>query len=68
LRSYGLVETQTPGLTLSWIDRGADALVQAGTISEDFGEALKAEGRRRAENGNFFGYMAYASLHGQKSP
>jgi len=23
MRSYGLVETQTPGLTLSWIDSGA---------------------------------------------
>jgi len=67
MRSYGLVETKTPGLTLSWIDRGADALAQAGTISEDFSEALKAEGKRRAESGNFFGYMAYASLTGQKA-
>ena len=67
MRSYGLVETQTPGLTLSWVDRGADALAQVGTISTDFAEALKAEGKRRAESGNFFGYMAYASLTGQKT-
>jgi len=67
MRSYGLVETLTPGLTLSWVDRGADALAQVGTISTDFAEALKAEGKRRAESGNFFGYMAYASLTGQKT-
>ncbi len=62
LKSYGLVETLAPGLTLSWIDRGADALVQKGTISSELGEALKKEGRKRAEQGGFFGYMAYASL------
>jgi len=67
MRSYGLVETPTPGLTLSWVDRGADALAQTGTISADFAEALKAEGRLRAESGNFFGYMAYASLTGKKA-
>ena len=67
MRSYGLVETLTPGLTLSWLDRGADALAQAGTISADFAEALKAEGKRRAESGEFFGYMAYASLTGKKT-
>jgi SAM-dependent methyltransferase len=67
LRSYGLVETLSPGLTMSWIDRGADALVQNGTISSELGAALKAEGRSRAERGNFFGYMAYASLIAQKA-
>lgn len=66
LRSYGLVETGNAGLTMSWIDRGADALQQSGMISEDFASALKAEGRRRADQGTFFGYMAYASLCAQK--
>ncbi len=66
LQSYGLVETISPGLTMSWIDRGADALAQQGSISPEFAEALKTEGRRRAENGEFFGYMAYASLTATK--
>jgi len=66
LRSYGLVETLSPGLTLSWIDRGADALAQSGIVSVDLAEALTAEGRRRAEGGAFFGYMAYASLTARK--
>jgi len=66
LRSYGLVETVTPGLTVSLVDRGADALAQSGIIGDALADALKAEGRRRAENGAFFGYMAYASLTAQK--
>ena len=66
LRSYGLIETDSPGLTMSWIDRGADALAQEGTISSEFADAMKAEGRRRAEGGEFFGYMAYASLTARK--
>ena len=68
LRSYGLVETLSPGLTLSWVGRGADALVRDGIISEAFAEAMKAEGERRAQSGNFFGYMAYASLTAAKIP
>jgi arsenite methyltransferase len=66
LRSYGLVETLSPGLTLSWIDRGADAMAQRGTISAAFADALKSEGRARAEGGGFFGYMAYAGLVARK--
>ena len=46
----------------SWIDRGADALVRNGAISSELREALKKEGRLRAEQGGFFGYPAYASL------
>ena len=67
LKSYGLVETLSPGLTMSWVDRGADALVQQGGIGQELADALKAEGRRRASEGTFFGYMAYASLTGQKA-
>jgi SAM-dependent methyltransferase len=66
-RSYGLVETLDPCLTLSWVDRGADLLVNQGRIGAELGEALKAEGRRRAEQKKFFGYMAYASLVARKN-
>jgi len=65
-RSYGLVETLSPGLTLSWVDRGADLLVNQGRISAALGEALKAEGRHRVAMKKFFGYMAYASLVARK--
>lgn len=66
MRSYGLVETISPGLTMSWVDRGADALVAEGSIGQPLADSLKAEGRRRAEEGSFFGYMAYAALIARK--
>jgi hypothetical protein len=67
LRSYGLVETVKPGLTLTWVERGADALLSRGQIGEECAGALKAEAKRRAESETFFGYMAaYASLVGRK--
>lgn len=62
IRSYGLIETLSPSLTMSWVDRGADALLTQGRIGEELAAALKAEGRRRADGGDFFGYMAYAAL------
>ena len=67
IRSYGLIETLSPGLTMSWVDRGADALLAQGRIGEELAAALKSEGRRRADAGNFFGYMAYAALTATKN-
>jgi ubiquinone/menaquinone biosynthesis C-methylase UbiE len=66
LRSYGLVETANPGLTATWVDRGADVLASRGQISEELAAALKTEAKRRAEKNAFFGYMAYASMIGRK--
>ena len=66
LRSHGLVEAANPGLTLTWVDRGADLLAGRGRIGHELATALKAEARRRAEGNAFFGYMAYASLIGRK--
>jgi hypothetical protein len=66
LRSYGLVETSQPALTLTWVDRGADALAARGQIGQELAAALKAEARRRVERNAFFGYMAYASMIGRK--
>ena len=65
LRSYGLVETAKPGLTITWVDRGADALASQGRIGPEMAVALKEEARRRAEANAFFGYMAYASMIGR---
>lgn len=66
LRSYGLVETSKPGLTLTWVERGADALVTRGQIGKELAAALKAEAKRRAEANAFFAYMAYASMIARK--
>jgi ubiquinone/menaquinone biosynthesis C-methylase UbiE len=66
LRSYGLLETTKPGLTLTWVDRGTDVLVGRGRISPELAAALKAEAKRRADVNAFFGYMAYASMVARK--
>lgn len=66
MRTYGLIETSSPGLTMTWVVRGADALVADGRIGWELGEALKAEARRRVSNGSFMGYQTYAALTARK--
>jgi ubiquinone/menaquinone biosynthesis C-methylase UbiE len=65
-RSYGYVDTSASGLLYAWVRRGADVLHTTGRISADLAEALKAEARRRADAGAFFGHVAYASLTARK--
>jgi ubiquinone/menaquinone biosynthesis C-methylase UbiE len=60
-RSQGIVET-SGGYMLTIIDRGVDLLHASGQIGGVSAEALKAEARRRIEDGSFFGHIAYASL------
>ena len=42
IRTYGLIETASPELTLTWVDRGADSMVASGHIGPELGGALKA--------------------------
>jgi hypothetical protein len=50
----------------SWVDLGADALAASGRIGTDMAAALKAEARRRAVTGQYFGHIAYMSLVARK--
>ena len=50
---------------LTIVDRGAETLVAAGTILEE-AEALKAEARRRAKAGEFFGHISFLSIIASK--
>jgi ubiquinone/menaquinone biosynthesis C-methylase UbiE len=68
VRSHGYVETAEPGYMLTVIDRGADALVAARRLGEPAAEALKVEARRRADAGDFFGHIAYASVIARRTP
>lgn len=61
-RSHGYVQVEHPDYTLSIADRGADALAASGRIGRPLADALKAEARRRVEQGTFFGHIAYLSL------
>ncbi len=51
---------------LTIADRGADSLVAEGVIGEKLAEGIKAEARRRAETGTFFGSIAFVSIIARK--
>jgi ubiquinone/menaquinone biosynthesis C-methylase UbiE len=61
-RSHGFVAPPEGGYMLTIVDRGADVLAASGQIGPDAAEALKAEARRRVDQGAFFGHIAYAAL------
>jgi ubiquinone/menaquinone biosynthesis C-methylase UbiE len=65
VRSHGFIELGDGGYMLSVIDRGADVLSE--TIGDGLAAALKAEARRRAAAGRFFGHIAYASVVARKA-
>jgi SAM-dependent methyltransferase len=65
--SYGFVQTHDADYMISIADRGADTLAASGRIGHDLAAALKAEARRRVEDGSFFGHVAYASVLAQKA-
>jgi ubiquinone/menaquinone biosynthesis C-methylase UbiE len=65
-RSHGYLENLDAAYMLTIIDRGADILRAAGTIAEATAAALKAEARRRVDDGVSFGHIAYASLTARK--
>jgi ubiquinone/menaquinone biosynthesis C-methylase UbiE len=47
---------------LTIVDRGADMLAAEGQLDALAATSLKAEARRRLEQGTFFGHIAYASV------
>jgi ubiquinone/menaquinone biosynthesis C-methylase UbiE len=60
--SHGYMQTSQPDYLLTFVDRGADVLAGWGRIDADAATALKNEARRRVEHGEFFGFIAFASL------
>jgi ubiquinone/menaquinone biosynthesis C-methylase UbiE len=64
--SHGYVQTAAPDYMLTLVNRGADVLAKSWRIEPALADALKAEGRRRAETGAFFGFIAFASLIARK--
>jgi ubiquinone/menaquinone biosynthesis C-methylase UbiE len=66
MKSHGYVEAPVGGYLLTWVDRGADALLHGGHISRETSEAFKAEARRRSMARRWFGHIAFASILGRK--
>ena len=66
MRSHGYVEAPEGAYMLTWIDRGAEALLHDGRISAETAEVLKAEARRRSSAKAWFGHIAFASVLSRK--
>ncbi len=64
--SHGYLQTTEPDYLLTLVDRGADALAGWSRIDATMAEAFKTEARRRVVSGEFFGFIAFASLIGRK--
>jgi arsenite methyltransferase len=62
MQSHGYVEAPEGAYMLTWIERGADALLQKGCISKETAEAFKAEAKRRSNGKLWFGHIAFASI------
>ena len=65
-RSHGYMQTSDPEYMLTLVDRGADTLASWRRIGPDVCQSLKAEARRRAEAGEFFGFIGFASFISRK--
>jgi ubiquinone/menaquinone biosynthesis C-methylase UbiE len=61
-RSHGYVQNAEPDYMLTIVGRGIDALAIAGRIGRDLAESLRAEAKRRADAGEFFGHVGYVSM------
>ncbi len=60
--SHGYLQPARPDYLLTLVDRGADILVQWQRIDAGTADAFKAEIRRRVRDGEFYGFIAYASV------
>jgi SAM-dependent methyltransferase len=65
-RSHGYLQTSQPEYMLTLVDRGADALASWGRIGAELCVSLKAEARRRAQDGEFYGFIGFVSFIAQK--
>ena len=62
VRSHGYTQTAEPTYMLTLIERGADLLSAAGTLTAEAAEALRKEAGRRAQAGEFFGHISFVSI------
>jgi len=61
-QSHGYVQMEADGYMGTVVGRGADMLATQGMIGQHLADALKAECARRAQEGRFFGHIAYGSV------
>ena len=66
MRSHGYLEAGEGAYMLTWVERGAEVLLQQGRIGAAQAEAFKAEALRRCDNQQWFGHIAFASILARK--
>ncbi len=66
VRSHGYVQNTKPEYMITIVGRGIDALTGSQRIGRDVADSLRAEARRRADTGEFFGSIGYISVLGRK--
>ena len=66
VRSHGYVQNTNPEYMMTIVSRGIDALAGSQRIGRDVADSLRAEARRRADAGEFFGHIGYVSVLGRK--
>jgi len=66
LNSHGFIDMSGDGYMATVVERGIDMLQSFRQIADDTAASLRAEIRRRALDGTFFGHIAYASLMARK--
>lgn len=64
--SHGYLQASAPDYMLTLVDRGADMLVASEQIDAELAAEMKAQARRRAEDGRFFGFIAFGGLVASK--
>jgi arsenite methyltransferase len=67
MRSDGYTQIEAPDYLLSVLDRGAEALAVTSEVGSPLAEALKAEARRRIDEGRFFGFVSYLTMIGRRA-
>ena len=65
--AHGFVQSSKPDYMISIIDRGADILQTSGQADGTMATALKTEARRRADAGDFYGFINFISVIASRS-
>lgn len=66
VHSHGFVDMSGDGYMVTVVERGIDILATSGRIGQQTADSLKAEVKRRVDDGIFFGHIAYTSAVASK--
>lgn len=62
MNCYGYIQTDNPTYAFTVVDRGADVLLAEGKIDAQTATEHKSEARRRADAGEFYGFINFGSV------